>query len=63
MKYKFVPNFFFAIMAIITGAALFRQVDLQNWSLEKPALAILYLIVFIFCIGFMIRRSKNKSGS
>jgi len=60
MKYKIVPSFFCVIVAIILGAALFKQFDFQNLKFEKPALAIVYAIVFIFCVRFMIKKSKNK---
>jgi len=60
MKYKIAPNFFFVIIAIILGVALFKQFDFQNLKFEKPALAVVYIIVFIICIGFMIKKSKNK---
>ena len=60
MKYKIAPNFFFVIIVIILGAALFKQFDFQNLKVEKPALAIVYIIAFIICIGFMIKKSKNK---
>jgi len=60
MKIKIVPNFFSVIIAIILGGALFKQFDFQNLKFEKPALAIVYIIVFIICIGFMIKKSKNK---
>ena len=60
MKYKIAPNFFFVIIAIILGVALFNQFDFQDLKFEKPALAVVYIIVFIFSIGFMIKKSKNK---
>lgn len=59
MKYKIVPNFFFVIIAIILGVALFNQFDFQHLKFEKPVLAVVYIIVLIFCIGFMIKKSKK----
>jgi len=59
MKYKIAPNFFFVVIAIILGVALFKQFDFENLEFEKPALAVVYIIVFIFSIGFMIKKSKN----
>jgi len=59
MKYKIAPNFFFVIIALILGGALFKQFDFQNLKFEKPALAVVYIIVFISSIGFMIKKSKN----
>ena len=60
MKYKIAPNFFFMIIAIILGIALYNQFDFQDLKFEKPALAVVYIIVFIVSIGFMIKKSKNK---
>ena len=62
MKYKIVPNFFFVIVALILGGALLKQFDFQNLTFEKPALAVLYIIVFIISIGLMIKKSKNNKG-
>lgn len=60
MKYKIVFNIFFVIIAIIVGAALYNQFDFQNLTFEKPALAVVYIIVIIFSIGFMIKKQKKK---
>ena len=60
MKYKFVPNYFFVIIAIIVGGALIGQFDFQNLRFEKTVLSMIYLITFIACIGFMI---KKKPGA
>lgn len=38
----------FIIGAIVIGAALFKQFDFQNFKLEKPALAVVYVIAFFF---------------
>lgn len=59
MKYKIVLNFFLVIIAIIIGVALYNQFDFQEIRFEKPALAVVYIVVFILCIGFMIKKSKK----
>lgn len=59
MKLKIAPNFYLVIISIIIGAALFKQFDFQNFKFEKPALAIVYIITLIICIGFTIKKSKN----
>ena len=59
MKYKVVLNFFFVIIAIILGVAIYNQFDFENLNFENPALAVVYIIVFIFSIGFMIKKSKK----
>lgn len=63
MKYKVVPNFFFVIIALILGGALYKQFDFQNLEFEYPALAVVYIIVFITSIVLMIKKSKKNNCS
>ena len=60
LNIKIVPNFFSIIIAVIVGGALVKEFDFQNLKFENPALAIVYIITFIICIGFMIKKSKNN---
>ena len=60
MKYKIVPNIIAILFAVIIGVALFKQIDFQNMTVEKPVLALVYLIGFLVSIGFMIKKSKNN---
>lgn len=60
MKIKIVPNFFSIIIAIIVGGALVKEFDFESLKFENPVLAIVYIITFIICIGFMIKKSKNN---
>ncbi len=55
-------NFFFIIIAIITGSKLIKHFDFQNLTFEKPALDIIYLIAFVASIFFLIRVfiTRNK---
>ncbi|RQP17660.1 MAG: hypothetical protein EAS52_08045 [Parapedobacter sp.] len=50
----------FIIGAIVIGAALFKQFDFQNFKLEKPALAVVYVIAFVFCISATVKNLKNN---
>ena len=43
-----VPVFAFSIIAIILGVVLYRQFNFETLKFEKPALAVVYLIVFVF---------------
>lgn len=61
MKNIKLPNFFFTVIAIILGGALFKQFDFENQSFEKPALAILYAIVFICSIYGIIKNYKKST--
>jgi uncharacterized membrane protein len=60
MKYKIVPNIIAVLLALIIGVALFKQIDFLNMTIEKPVLALVYLIGFLVSIGFMIKKQKNK---
>lgn len=60
MKYKIVPNIISIILVVIIGVALFKQIDFLNMTVEKPLLALVYLIAFLISIGFMIKKSTPK---
>ena len=53
-------NFFFLIIAIITGAALYKKFNFETLQFEKPALAIIYFIAFAVSIYFLIKEYKNR---
>ena len=59
MENKKAPNFFLIIIAIILGQALYKQFDFENLTFEKPALAILYIIVFVICIYLLVKKTKT----
>ena len=59
MKSKKTPNFFALIIVIIVGAALYKQIDFETLEVEKPALAIVYVVTLVATIYFMIRDFKN----
>jgi hypothetical protein len=50
----------FIIIAIILGAALLKQFDFQRFKFEKPALAVIYMIVFVFSVAMIIKRYRGK---
>ena len=60
MKYKIVPNFISVILVVLIGVALFKQIDFQNMTVEKPFLALVNLIGFLISIGFMIKKTTIK---
>jgi hypothetical protein len=47
-------NFFFIIIAIITGGKVYKHFDFQNLKFERPILDIIYLITFVATITFLI---------
>lgn len=48
MTYKIAPNVIAILFAVIIGAALFKQIDFQNWTVEKPLLALSTSSAFSF---------------
>ncbi len=61
MKYKLALNFFSVIIALIVGAALYKQFDFQKLEFEQPALAFIYFIVLVFAIGMTVKKSKKNN--
>lgn len=60
MENNKAPSFFFIIVALILGSALYKQFDFQQVKFEKPALAILYSVVLVFSIYGLIKNLRNK---
>ena len=61
MKDKIGFNLIFAIIAFPIGLALLRDTDFESLTFRKPALDILYLLVFITLLFLMFRKKKEKS--
>ena len=61
MEKKKGMNYFFLMIAIILGSALWKQFDFNTLKFEKPALATLYIVVFVASIYFMIKGFTNHS--
>lgn len=61
MKDKIGFNLIFAIIAFPIGLALLRDTDFESLTFRKPALDILYLVVFITLLFLMFRKKKEKS--
>jgi uncharacterized membrane protein (UPF0136 family) len=60
MENKKRLNFFLLIIALIVGAALFKQFDFKTLRAEKPALAIVYAITFVFSIYFLVKDFRKR---
>jgi len=60
MENKKSMLFVFWVIAIILGVVLFKQFDFKTFTVEKPALAIVYLVVFVFSVYYIIRNSKKE---
>lgn len=50
------------VITIIVGGALLKLIDLEAMTVEKPALAGVYLFVVGVCIYLMLKRPKGKPG-
>ncbi|MDR7372119.1 hypothetical protein [Flavobacterium aquidurense] len=54
-------TFVFWIIAVILGVTLYKQFDFENMKFDKPALAIVYFIVFAFSVFIIVRNSRKRS--
>jgi hypothetical protein len=61
MKNKKSFRFFFIIIALILGHAIYRQFDFKNFTFENTGLAIIYSITFVFSVYFLVKDFKNQS--
>ena len=61
MEKKGALSFTFTIVAIILGVTIYKQFDFEKLKFEKPALAIVYIIVFLVSVYILVR--KPKAGS
>ncbi|WP_035651775.1 hypothetical protein [Flavobacterium sp. ASV13] len=61
MENKSALRFTFSIIAIILGVVLFKQFDFETLKFEKPGLAIIYIVVFLFSIFVLIKNYKKKT--
>ncbi|MTH16316.1 hypothetical protein [Flavobacterium sp. LC2016-01] len=61
MENKKPISFTLLVVVIILGTTLYKQFDFETLKFEKPALAILYIIVFAVSLYFLIKRPKKSS--
>lgn len=54
--------FIFSIIAIILGSTLYKQFNFETLKFEKPALAVVYIIVFVCSIFVLIKNFRNRSA-
>lgn len=53
--------FVFSVVAIILGVTLFKQFDFESLKFEKPALAVVYIICFLFSVYCVLRNFNKKA--
>jgi uncharacterized membrane protein len=53
-------TFILGIISLVVGGGLYKLFDFQNLTFDKPALAILYFIVFAASIYMIIKNYKSQ---
>ncbi len=61
MEKNNTPVFTLTIVAIIVGVALFKQIDFNNFTVEKPALSAIYFVTFAASVLILAKHFINKS--
>lgn len=59
MKNKIGFNILFALLAFPIGLALLREFDFETFTFKKTLLGFIYLITFIVCIYFMLKKKQQ----
>jgi Ca2+/Na+ antiporter len=54
-------TFTMSIVAIIVGVALYKQIDFKTMTVEKPALSVLYAVVFLFAVFVLAKNFRKKA--
>ncbi len=62
MEKRKAPVFVMSIVAIIVGAALYKQINFTTMTVEKPALSVLYALTFLFAVVVLVRYYTNSSA-
>lgn len=52
-----------SIIAIIVGSALYKQIDFKTMTVEKPWLAALYALTFLFALYILIKGYRKKNNN
>ena len=60
MENKKSLSFPLMVVVIILGVTLYKQFDFESLKFEKPALAVLYIIVFLAALYFLIKKPKKS---
>lgn len=55
-------TFTMSIVALIVGVALYKQIDFKTMTVEKPALAVIYAITFLFAVFVLVRNLRKGAG-
>lgn len=61
MEKSKAPIFTMWIVAIIVGVALYKQFDFDAMRFKNTALAIVYMVVFVFSVYVLVKNRKKKT--
>lgn len=61
MKNKIGFNLLFALIAFPIGLALLREFNFDTFTFKKTGLGLLYLVTFVVCIFFMLKKTKKTA--
>lgn len=59
MENRKAPVFTMSIVAIIVGAALYKQINFKTVTVEKPALSLLYAVTFLFAVFVLVKNYRK----
>lgn len=59
MEKSKAPVFTMGIVAIIVGSALYKQIDFNTMTVEKPVLSVLYAVTFLFAVAVLVRNYRK----
>lgn len=51
----------FAMIAVVLGVAVFKQLNFEDLSFKKPALGTVYLLSFILSVVLMLTGKKPNN--
>ncbi len=52
-------SFIFTIIAVILGVTLYKQFDSNTFRFKNNALALVYLVTFVFSVVVIIRNRRK----
>ena len=61
MEKSKAPVFTMGIVAIIVGSALYKQINFNKMTVEKPALSVLYVVTFLFAVAVLVRHYTRRA--
>lgn len=63
MNKQKAPNFILVIIAAIVSSGLYKQIDFDKMTVEKPALSAVYFITLIAVVFLIVKNFKNLKNN